>query len=386
MRGTATPRGRLLLGLGALPLVLAACGSGPAKTTTSSTLPPLPPTTVGYVTLIGSASNLGSGNGLEAINLSEGAGGSTRTFTVGTFPDAAAVTPDGKTLYVTNYASNTVTPIAVATGTVEKAIPVGAGPAGIAIAPNGKTAYVTDAGSSPIGDTVTPINLKTHKALAPITVGGGPQGIVITPDGATAYVANAGGIVTGQNAPLGHTVTPIDLKSGKAGAPITVGNAPTALAMTPDGATVYVANTGSGSVTPLTVAGNSAGVPITVNGSPQALAATATTVYVADDSASSTAGNNVTPIALSSGSAGTPIVTGANPTGLAISPDRKTAYVVCNGTGKLESLDLTSNTVLKTATVSVPGGAYAIALAGVPAAELASAFGVKPAKKKAVTG
>jgi YVTN family beta-propeller protein len=283
---------------------------------------------------------------------------------------------------VTNYSSNSVTPINVLTGAVGKAITVGSGPAGIAIAPNGKTAYVTDAGTTPIGDTVTPINLKTHKALAPITVGDGPQGIAITPDGSTAYVANAGGIVNGQNAPLGHSVTPIDLKTGVAGSPINVGNAPTAVVASSDGSTVYVANTGSGSVTPITVAGNAPGVPIGVTGTPQALAAAGPSVYVADDSASSPAGNNVTPIAIASSTAGSPIVTGANPTSIAITPNGKTAYVVCNGTDQLVTINLSTNALLKAQAISVPGGAYALALARVPATKISVAFGITRPKKK----
>ena len=362
-----------------LPLALTACGSGSPNSATNSTLPPIPPTTIGYVTLIGAASAIGTGDQVEAINLSDSPGGATRTLHAGAFPAAAAVSPDNKTLYVVNYAGNSVTPINIATGKAEKAIPVGTGPAGIAIAPNGKTAYVTNAGTTPIGHTVTPINLKTRQALAPIKVGDGPQGIAITPDGSTAFVANAGGIVNGQNAPLGNTVTPINLKTRTAGAAITVGNAPTAVVATPDGSTIYVANSGSGSVTPITVAGDSPGVPIGVAGSPQALAASTTAVYVTNDSASSPAGNNVTPITASG--AGKPIVTGANPTAIALAPGGKTAYVVCNGSGQLLVLDLAAGTVVKSQTTAISGGPYAIALAEVPAAKAAAALGRTTPKK-----
>jgi YVTN family beta-propeller protein len=43
----------------------------------------------------------------------------------GTYPDAIAITPDGKTAYVANVDSDTVTPIATGTNTAGKAIKVG---------------------------------------------------------------------------------------------------------------------------------------------------------------------------------------------------------------------------------------------------------------------
>ena len=48
--------------------------------------------------------------------------------TVGSGPVAIAITPDGKTAYVTNYGSGTVTPITTATGTAGTPITVGTSP------------------------------------------------------------------------------------------------------------------------------------------------------------------------------------------------------------------------------------------------------------------
>ena len=66
--------------------------------------------------------------------------------------------------------SGTVTPIRTATSTALKPIQVGQVPARIAITPDGKTAYVTNAGSG----TVTPIRTATNTALKPIQVGSNP--------------------------------------------------------------------------------------------------------------------------------------------------------------------------------------------------------------------
>jgi YVTN family beta-propeller protein len=70
-----------------------------------------------------------------------------------------------------------VTAIRTATNTVVKAIKTGFRPDAIAITPDGRTAYVTNGGSG----TVTPIRVATNTALKPITTGRSPDAIAITP-------------------------------------------------------------------------------------------------------------------------------------------------------------------------------------------------------------
>jgi YVTN family beta-propeller protein len=136
-------------------------------------------------------------------------------------PEAIAITPDGKTAYVAVYSSNTVTPIDLAANRAGKPIklsgkPEAMGfmgvPMAIAITPDGKTAYVSDGASG----TVTPIDLATDTPGKPITIGGKPgtDAIAITPDGTTAYVANQPSSI----------VTPIDLATNTAEKPIKVGH------------------------------------------------------------------------------------------------------------------------------------------------------------------
>ena len=103
-----------------------------------------------------------------------------------------AITPDGKTAYVANDGSGTVTPIATATNTAGPPITVGSDPYAIAITPDGKTAYVANYGS----DTVTPIATATNTAGPPITVGSDPDAIAITP----ATVTQAPAFTSGSTA------------------------------------------------------------------------------------------------------------------------------------------------------------------------------------------
>ena len=73
---------------------------------------------------------------------------------------------------------------------------------------------------------MTVIDTATNSVTSNVAVGSQPEGIAITPDGKTAYVANSGA----------NTVTPIDVAPGKADTPIVVGSTPTAIALTPSGA------------------------------------------------------------------------------------------------------------------------------------------------------
>ena len=115
----------------------------------------------------------------------------------------------------------------------------------IAITPNGKTAYVANYGSG----TVTVLSIATDRATGQVEVGKMPQTVLVTPDGKTAYVANFGS----------NSVSPIDTATNKPGPAIAVGSEPYALAIVPHHQSIYVVNYGSGTVTPISTATNKAG-------------------------------------------------------------------------------------------------------------------------------
>jgi YVTN family beta-propeller protein len=199
-------------------------------------------------------------------------------------PAGIAITPDGKTAYVANYGSGSVTPINTATNTAGAAITVGVRPTSIAITPDGKTAYVANSWSG----TVTPIAVATNTAGTAITVGSGPIAVTITPDGKTAFVVNSGA----------NTVTPIAVASNTPGASIAVGEGPVGIATSPDGVSAYVADSHFNTVTPITVATDTTRTPITVGNGPWGIAITPDggSAYVAnvgnvDFTASTTSGS-----------------------------------------------------------------------------------------------
>lgn len=352
------------VGLAAASLALSACGGGGGAAATSSTgtLPPLPPSQLAFVTLAGNGGNIGFGHDFVPINLSNGAPQVGAKVRVGTYPDAIAVNRSGTIAYVANYASNTVTPVDLRTNKAGHPILAGIGPADIAIAPDGRTAYVTDDGSaSALGSTITPINLATNRPEAPIKVGPGPQGIVITPDGHTAYVADAGAIVAGQTGGVANTVTPVNLLTKHAGHPITVGNGPTGIAISPDGATVFVTNLDSGSVSPISTSSNTAGAPISVPGGPVAVAVAGGFAWVVDTPSGGAGGDNVVPINVSSNAAGAPISVGKGAQDIAISPNQRRAFVTCLSSNEI--VPITLKTRHTGTPIHLVGGPFGIALA-----------------------
>jgi YVTN family beta-propeller protein len=272
---------------------------------------------------------------------------------VGDVPGSVAITPNGKTAYVSDVTGH-VTPISLVTDTAESPIRVGSFPSAIAITPNGATAYV----ANEMSNTVSPINTATNVAGTPIAVGANPFGIAITPDGTTAYVGNLGGA----------SVTPIDIATGHSGTPIAVGLDPFAIAITPDGTTAYVANEMSNTVTPINTATNVAGTPIAVGTAPSEIAITpdGTTAYVLNSH-----DDTITPIDTATNTAGTVIHFTNPPSGIAITPDGATAYVTSFETGTVVPLDTATNTLGTPIDVGASTSGIAITPDQAPVAKLA---------------
>ncbi len=153
------------------------------------------------------------------------------TIPVGTGPIAVAASPDGERVYVVNGSGTTsVSVISTATNAILATIPLGVVQArGVAVAPNGAQLYVSTYGSNSIKAIDTTSNIVTTFA-----VGNLPMGVDVSPDSASVYVANG----------LGNTVSVI----GPNAATIPVGNMPYSVRITPNGTRAYVVGPGLGNV------------------------------------------------------------------------------------------------------------------------------------------
>lgn len=86
----------------------------------------------------------------------------------------------GEWAYVSNSTSGTVAAIQIATGKTEL-IPTGKRPQGGALSPDGKTIFLTNADSN----TISLIDTAQRKVVGEIKTGAGPNRVAITPDGKT---------------------------------------------------------------------------------------------------------------------------------------------------------------------------------------------------------
>lgn len=188
----------------------------------------------------------------------------------------------------------------------------------IALTPDGTRAYL------PVGGTITPIDLVTVGPkwdLPPIVTIPSPWDVVISRDGTTAYVTSS---TTNQ-------VVSIDLATNTVGPAFQVTN-PRAIAITPDGRTLFVAHAGTpATVTPISLPVGNVSPAITLIDSHQGVIAgqmvvgpPGQTLYIAGDTtllridAQTGTEEDAIPLNLHQ-----PATIGA----IAISPDGKTVYV-----------------------------------------------------------
>ncbi|MDO9484694.1 MAG: hypothetical protein Q7K25_01325 [Actinomycetota bacterium] len=284
----------------------------------------------------------------------------------GTGPNDIIITADGTTAWVTNEYTNSVASIDLATGVVGPSIAVGAEPVAIAFVPGSNEQWAWT--SNYDGKSVTTINLATGSVGTTIKMpNAGPNTIAFTPDGKYCYVAN-----WGTSSKAGSTVTPIQVTDGGAGGTIMpnikVGLNPNWIAVTPDGATAYVAKKGSSSITPIDVATNTAGAAINVPGPPIELEISpdGALAYVAI-AGSAPEIDAVVPMDLtvSPATVGATIAMApkSQPHWIAFTPDGLLAYVVGNGDSTLTPITVAGNTPGTPAVLSTDPDADMLAIA-----------------------
>ncbi|MDD2857847.1 MAG: YncE family protein [Candidatus Nanopelagicales bacterium] len=317
--------------------VLAGCSSSSSTTAPESTTPSVS----GLTAYITNSEDNGSGKGMGSVipvSLADQAPGTPIQMGEGTGPNDIVITADGKTAYVTNEYTGTVAGIDLATGVVSAPITVGAEPVALAFVPKTNEQWIWVANYQ--GQTITTVNVATGKVGQTIKVpNAGPNTVAFTPDGRTCFVAN-----WGTDNVAGSTVTPIEVTDGGAGGrilpSIKVGLNPNWIAVTQDGSTAYVANKGSSSVTPIDVKTSKAGAALAVPGPPIELeiAPDGRLAYVAI-AGSAPEMDEVVPLDLTTAPAtvgqAIKLAPKSQPHWIAFTPDGKTAYVVGNGDSTL---------------------------------------------------
>ena len=148
-------------------------------------------------------------------------------YPVGSVPKVVEATPDNKYVLAANWCSYTVSVISVAAQKVVKTIKIGRYPRGIAISNDSKRAYVAEMG----GRRIHVINLEDF-TISYIPIGSNPRAIVLSPDNTKMYVTMN----------LSGKVASWDLVANKAGKSVKTGEAARSLAISADGSTMFVVN------------------------------------------------------------------------------------------------------------------------------------------------
>jgi YVTN family beta-propeller protein len=112
-----------------------------------------------------------------------------RTLKSGQDPESFDLSPDDKTLYVSNEETAEMSVLDVSSGTVKAKVPVGHEPEGVTVRPDGKVVFVT----SEQDNEITAVDTDTLAVLAQIPTGPRPRSIVLTSDGRLGFATSEGG-------------------------------------------------------------------------------------------------------------------------------------------------------------------------------------------------
>jgi YVTN family beta-propeller protein len=148
-------------------------------------------------------------------------------YPVGSVPKVVEVTPDNKFVLVSNWCSYDLTVISIASQKVVKTIKIGRYPRGIAVSNDSKFAYVAEMG----GNQIHVIDLEDFSKTY-IPIGSNPRAIVLSPDNSMMYVTMN----------LSGKVASWDLINNKAGKSVKTGKAARSLAISSDGTALFVVN------------------------------------------------------------------------------------------------------------------------------------------------
>lgn len=111
---------------------------------------------------------------------------SLRRIPLGQEPEAFDLSPDGKTIYVSNEDEGALSFVDAATGKVLKSVKVGKEPEGVKVSADGKLVYVT----SEVASMVHVIDTASAKVVKNVKVGKRPRRMALTPDGKELWVTN----------------------------------------------------------------------------------------------------------------------------------------------------------------------------------------------------
>ncbi|MGD1052321.1 MAG: YncE family protein [Candidatus Dormibacteria bacterium] len=285
-------------------------------------------------------------------------------------PTAVAVNPAGTVAWIVDEANARVYPLSLATSSLGSAIAVGTqgDPTAMVVTANGAQVFVADYGSHQVSAINTSTDAVTNIAIGGAT--GTPIALAATPNSAHVYVADQADSQIDDIATSTDTVTTTLSVPGLADSDFAGGGDPNILAVTPNGAKLYVASYQGGTVADITVGSDTVADTIAlppggVDGAPDpnalALTPNGCQLYVNDYD-----NNKVDVYAVGTDTLeGTPAIgdTG-DPIGMAATPSGAAVYVANYYDSTVSVISTSTNTVVDTPGTGSGGPSpYAIAIA-----------------------
>ena len=208
--------------------------------------------------------------------------------------------------------------------------------------------------------------VRAQTVTATIPVGSQPSSVAVTPNGAYVYVANSESPVLFGEGNIGYgpgTVSVISTATNTVTATVTVGSFPRDVAVTPNGKYSYVTdsyynvtNFESGTVSVISTATNTVTATVSVGSYPVGVAVTPNSEYAYVVNSVS---NSVSVINTATNTVTTTVPVGSTPEGVAVTPNGAYVYVTNQG-GGVSVISTATNTV--TATVTVGSNPWGVAV------------------------
>ncbi|MCO1659821.1 serine/threonine-protein kinase [Pseudonocardia humida] len=165
----------------------------------------------------------------------------TATVEVAPNPHWVDVSEDGTRLYAANHESNVVTILDTATNTPITTVPVGLSPHSILAHPSEPLLFNVNYDSSSMSVT----DLNSNAVIATVPTAPHPQDVSMAPDGRHGYLATVDD----------NAIQVFDATTFAITARVPTGRSPTSIAVAPNGRQAYVTNLDDGTVTVLNIAG-----------------------------------------------------------------------------------------------------------------------------------
>ena len=139
-----------------------------------------------------------------------------------------ALSPDGSTIYISDYRKNLISVVDLTTGKTTATIDTPRGPWSMGFDTAGSKLYVV----CQFANTISVIDPAKNKITSEITVSKAPSSMVFHPNGTRLYLTN----------PTADLITVIDLTTRQVLETVSVGKEPTGISINPTGTRLYVTN------------------------------------------------------------------------------------------------------------------------------------------------